>query len=231
MSAIFRMKKNISLIVFLNLFLSMTSQIHEIGFSIGGSNYVGDIGSTNYINPNTQGGTVFYKYNWNPRIAFKGTYSFLPIKANDANASTALKKSRGFSFSNTIHEIAVGIEFNYFEYDLSSQDKIATPYISIEFAAFNYRYITEEASPNNYIYDNKTSFTVPIAIGYKSKLIGNLAVAIETKMRYTLVDDLDYATKEIPALDYGGTGNDWYFFSGASLIYTFGRPPCYAKGI
>ena len=33
------------------------------------------------------------------------------------------------------------------------------------------------------------------------------------------------------ALNYGGTNRDWYMFTGISLIYTFGRPSCYTKGL
>ena len=72
---------------------------------------------------------------------------------------------------------------------------------------------------------------MPFGVGLKSKLIGPLAVSLETKFRYTFEDDLDYTTSTIPSLGFGGNGRDWYMFTGVSLIYTFGRPACYAKGL
>ena len=35
-------------------------QINEIGFFIGGSNYIGDIGRTHYLYPNNQINLLFY---------------------------------------------------------------------------------------------------------------------------------------------------------------------------
>ncbi|WP_397447739.1 DUF6089 family protein [Polaribacter sp. R77954] len=224
------MKKEIIIIVFVCFTSVLSSQVYEVGMFLGGSNYIGDIGSTNYIYPNQAAGALFFKYNKNPKIAYRATYSFLPIKGNDLEADTDFKKNRGLRFSNTIHELAVGIEYNFYEYDLSTPGKTWTPYITIDLAAYNYNYITAEPRPDQYEYDTKNAITIPFGMGFKSKLIGNLAFAVETKFRYSLSDDLDYTTETIPDLNFGGTGNDWYTFTGVSLIYTFGRPPCYTTG-
>lgn len=206
------------------------AQINEVGVFLGVSNYVGDIGSTNYLRPKHGGLGLIYKWNLNPRIAFRGTYTYMPIKADDADADNLVRQNRGLSFSNTINEVAVGMEFNFFEYDLSSTDKTYTPYILIEMAAFDYQ--TVRPSPftsGDFVYTRNTSLALPIGIGFKSKIYGKLAFAIETRVRYTFKDDLDYSTPEFPQLDYGGTGNDWYMFTGVSLVYTFGRPACYSS--
>ena len=99
----------------------VTGQVYEVGITLGGSNYVGDIGSTNYINPNKLAGNVFFKYNYNPRFAIRGTYSYLPIKGNDADAATNFRQNRGLYFSNTIHELSAGIEYNFYEFDITSE--------------------------------------------------------------------------------------------------------------
>ena len=224
------MKKEILIIVFICFASVLSGQEYEAGIFLGGSNYVGDIGRTNYVYPNQLAGAVFFKYNRNPRIAYRATYSFLPIKGNDLDADTDLKRDRGLNFSNTIHELAVGIEYNFYEYDLSTPGKTWTPYITLDLAAYNYRYVVAEPQPNQFEYDTKNSVTIPFGIGFKSKLIGSLAFALETKFRYSLADDLDYTTETIPSLNFAGTGNDWYTFTGVSLIYTFGRPPCYTTG-
>ena len=104
----------------------MFGQEYEIGVSLGGTNYVGDIGSTSYINPNKLAGTVFFKYNYNPRVALKATYSYLPIAGDDAKAGSDFRNNRalGFSntinlgFSNTINEVALGLEFNFLHFML-----------------------------------------------------------------------------------------------------------------
>jgi hypothetical protein len=225
------MKNSILSIVFMSLSSILLGQVYEIGVSLGGTNYVGDIGSTKYINPNKLAGNVFFKYNYNPRIAYRGTLSYAPIKGNDAEADTNLRRNRGLIFTNTITELAIGMEYNFYEYDVSSEDKTWTPYILFELAAFTSSYVKEVNAAAETIFAKKTSLAVPIGVGFKSKLSGNIAFSLETKFRYTFEDDLDYSTDKITSLDFGGTGNDWYVFTGVSLIYTFGRPACYTQGL
>lgn len=224
------MKNSILFFVLVSLTAISTAQIHEVGFSFGGSNYVGDIGRNYYLYPNKPAGGVFYKYNWNPRIALRATYSYLPISGNDADADTKFRRDRLYSFRNTIHEVALGMEYNFYEFDMSSDDKTWTPYLLLELAAFNYTNVASHTAVNNINYGNKTSLAIPFGIGYKSKLHKKLAFAIEAKFRYTFEDDLDFVTKDTPAFNIEGTGNDWYMFTGVSLIYTFGRPACYKDG-
>ncbi|TXD48098.1 hypothetical protein ES045_08845 [Polaribacter sp. IC073] len=206
-------------------------QVYEIGASLGGTNYVGDIGRTNYIYPNQLAGNIFFKYNYNPRIALRGTFSYLPISGNDEHADTAFRKNRGLRFSNTINELALGMEYNFYEYDISAEDKSWTPYLLVELAAFNYSYVKGKNPANENIYDKKTGFSIPIGIGFKSKLSGSFAFSLETKFRYTFEDDLDYASENNANFNIEGNSNDWYMFTGVSLIYTFGRPACYTQGL
>ena len=222
------MKKQFLILFFICTSSITIGQIHETGIVFGGTNYVGDIGRTDYLLPNSVGGGLIYKYNLNPRIAFRGTLSFLSIKGDDINATNAVRKNRGYTFKNAIKELAVGIEFNFFEYDLSSRDKTFTPYILLKIAGFMYDAPNAETAAGQYTYKNKTSFTVPFGIGFKTRLIDRFAIAIETKVNYTFEDDIDFSTKRISSLDFGGNGNDWYMFTGFSIVYTFGRPACYA---
>lgn len=226
------MKKNILFFVFASFTSILLGQIHEVGISFGGSNYVGDIGANYYIYPNKPAGAIFYKYNWNPRIALRTTYSYLPISGNDLDSNTDFRKNRGLPpFSNTINEIALGLEYNFYDFDLSSDDKTRTPYLLLELVGFNYTNVKSHPNPGQINFGNKTSYAIPFGIGYKSKLYGTLAFALEAKFRYTFEDDLDYTNRETPNVTLEGTGNDWYMFTGFSLIYTFGRPACYAKGL
>ena len=231
MLAIPKMKKYLFLFIFIRFILISHGQINEVGFSVGGSNYIGDIGKTNYVYPNELAGGLIYKWNWNPRIALRGTYSHIPIQGDDSDANTTFRVNRGMSFNNTIRELAVGLEYNFFEYDISSKKKSATPYILLELAALNYKSVQEITNSGEIVLGNKSSYAIPFGVGYKSKLFGAFAFAIETKFRYVFEDDLDYSTERFTPLDFGGNGNDWYAFTGVSLFYTFGRPACYTKGL
>ncbi|TVZ55941.1 outer membrane protein with beta-barrel domain [Lutibacter sp. Hel_I_33_5] len=222
------MKKRLLIVLCLCVTSLSIAQINEVGFFVGGTNYVGDIGRTNYILPSKPAIGLIYKWNWNPRIAVRGTYSYLPIEGKDSRSDNQIRVNRNISFSNTINELAVGIEFNFFEYDLSSDDKTHTPYILAEFVAYDYKTVKSEPTPGSYLYQNTTGYAIPFGIGYKSRFLGKLAIAVEARFRYTLKDDLDYTTSNISSLNFGGNGDDWYMFTGVSLVYTFGRPACYA---
>lgn len=225
------MKRYLILLLFACATSISYSQIHEVGFFAGGTNYIGDIGSTNYINPNQFGGGVIYKYNLNPRIALRGTLLSLPIQGDDANSGNDYRENRNpapISFSNTVYEIAVGAEINFFDYDISEYESSFTPYILVQVAAINYKTVTAFNTNNDAIYDNKTSYSIPLGIGVKGRLSDHMAYAIESGIRLSFSDDLDYTTPDIDSLNIGGYGNDHYLFTGVSLVYTFGRPACYA---
>ena len=205
------------------------SQINEIGFFVGGVNYIGDVGRTNYIQPNQPGGTILYKYNLNPRIALRGSISAFSLKGDDADSENAVRSARGFEFTNPINEVAVGIEYNFFEYDLSSADKISTPYLLLQVAAVDYETPRFQNPDGSYRLTRNTSVAIPIGFGWKTKVYGKIAFAVEATFRYSFTDELDYTTSQFPELDFGGTSSDWYAFTGVSLVYTFGRPACFAN--
>jgi hypothetical protein len=212
------MKRYTILLLFICFSTNCFSQINEVGVFTGVTNYVGDIGSTNYLRPKDVGAGLIYKWNYNPRIALRATYTYMRMKADDADSENIVRQNRGLSFSNNINEFALGMEFNFFEYDLSSDTKTYTPYILVGIAAFDYRTVRPAQTAGNFTYTRNTSIALPFGVGFKSKIYGKLAFAIEARVRYTFVDDLDYSTPEFPQLDFGGTGNDWYMFTGVSLV-------------
>ncbi|WP_435261662.1 DUF6089 family protein [Tenacibaculum sp. nBUS_03] len=92
------MKKQILFILLSIASIVSQAQSHEIGVLLGGSNFIGDIGRTNYIYPNKISGGIIYKYNLNPRIALRGTYTYIPISAKDSDAENAFRQSNGRVF-------------------------------------------------------------------------------------------------------------------------------------
>lgn len=225
------MKKLVLLFAFICITTTSTAQINEVGFFIGGSNYIGDIGSEYYIFPNNLMGGVIYKWNMNPRIAVRGTFTYAQISSNDNQATNKARNFRSLGFKNTIKELAIGIEFNYFDYNINNYKSLQTPYILLEIAAFNYTTVTSETPTGSgqYNYNSKTSYAIPFGLGYKRKLFQNFAVAVEIRARYTFEDNIDYNNNKIESLTFGNpNSNDWYILSGITFVYTFGRPPCYS---
>ena len=120
------MKKQFLFYIFILTTSVVSSQLYEIGGFVGGSNYIGDIGPEYYINPNSFMGGIIYKWNANPRIALRGTFTFTQLTSDDVNATNNERYERGIRFNNSLKELALGLEFNYFEYNLDDFRKTKT---------------------------------------------------------------------------------------------------------
>lgn len=223
------MKKKIIVFIFI-IYSSMTfAQINEIGVFLGGSNYIGDIGRTNYIFPNNYAVGGIYKWNMHPQFSIRATYTYAKISGDDTKSNNSFRKYRGLSFDNTLHELAAGIEYHFFKYSLSKIGHTSTPYIIVEAAVANY------ATVNN---GRVFNFTVPFGIGYKTKLAYNIGIAFETSFRYTFKDNIDGYPSYNNVIDgnpvdingniqINPNNNDWYVFTGITIVYGFGREGCY----
>lgn len=201
-----------------------TAQINELGIFAGGSNYIGDIGRTNYIYPNSLAYGGVYKWNMHPRYSLRANYTYSTIEGDDADSDNSYRQSRDIRFSNSVHEFAAGIEFHFFKYNLSKLGYTNTPYITLQAGVSNYD--TREGG-------RTFNFILPVGLGYKFKLAHNIGMGIETSFRYTFKDNIDgfpYTSTDIEGNEVtvgNSNGNDWYVFTGFTLVYAFGRPGCY----
>ncbi|MDB0610332.1 DUF6089 family protein [Tenacibaculum maritimum] len=89
--------------------ITTQSQTHEVGFFVGGSNYVGDIGRTNYIYPNKIGGGLIYKHNLNPRIGLRATYSYIPVRGMMKNQIIYFEKIEASNSRTPYTSLLTGI--------------------------------------------------------------------------------------------------------------------------
>jgi hypothetical protein len=70
---------------------------------------------------------------------------------------------------------------------------------------------------------------MPFGLGYKTKLARNVGIAFETTFRYTFKDDIDGYPNDPESINIqiNPDNNDWYVFTGITIVYAFGRPGCY----
>ena len=211
--------------------VSTSAQIHEIGVFAGGSNFVGDVGGTTYINPNEFAYGLIYKWNRSPRHSWRASISSAKITADDENSDDPSRKARDYDFENTIKEVSLGLEFNFFEFDLHQLERQFTPYVFLGLTYTQYDGLFYK-EPNVTNSDSSHgTLSIPFALGVKTNLTKNLIVGFEVAPRYTLADDIDGSfpkNKSLQQLRFGNiNSNDWYVFSGFTLTYTFGRKPCF----
>ena len=208
------------------------SQIHELGVFAGGSNFIGDVGSTSYINPNQFAFGALYKWNKSPRFSWRLSLTHTTIKADDIDSDIPARKQRGYTFNNSLTELTGGFEFNFFDFNLHEPGFIGTPYIhtGLSYVLSDNLYVVNKQYKSD---GNSGGIAIPMVVGYKFRIANRFILGLETGARYTFKDDIDGSFPKngnLESLKFGNINSkDWYVFTGATLTYTFGQKPCYCN--
>lgn len=213
---------------------SAQSQIYEIGVFGGGSNVIGDVGSTAYIAPNQPAFGAILKWNRSPRHSWRVSIIYSDIEGDDSKSDDPRRIERGYKFENSLLEISAGMEFTFFEFNLHNVETQFTPYLytGITMAKHDNYYFS---AAGNYTSENTSSWAygIPMVLGLKTNISNHLVLGFEIGARYTFSDELDGSvpdSENLKPLSFGNiNSNDWYVFSGFTLTYTFGQRPCYCN--
>ncbi|MGB5942376.1 MAG: DUF6089 family protein [Leeuwenhoekiella sp.] len=217
-------------IVAIAIFCSGTAwaQTYELGLIGGGLNYIGDVGSTNYIDPNTAVLGGIFKWNRSKRHSFRASLMAGNIEADDLDSDDLSRQARGYSFDSFFIEGSLGLEYTFWEFDLHDDFSLpAAPYLFTGFNAFAHDiFIVRQGQLIDD--ENAVHFSIPIVLGFKAAVSKDFVLAAEIGARYTFTDSMDGSTPNPIAFGNPNT-NDWYMFSGITITYTFGRRPCYCN--
>ena len=82
-----------TLFAYFNL-VTISAQFHEVGAFIGASNYIGDIGTDKYIDPNSPAFGIVYKWNATDRFSLRAGFSTTKLKENEYGNSDINRFSR-----------------------------------------------------------------------------------------------------------------------------------------
>ena len=221
----------VNILFFLILgFTTVNAQIHEIGVFLGGSNYIGDVGPTTYIAPNEFAYGLLYKWNKSPRHSWRFSYNQAKITSSDLKSNSPGRTQRGYNFENDLKEVSLGLEFNFFDFNLHDFETKITPYIYSGVSYFAYYELFYISGGQREDYRNG-ALAIPMVLGVKSNVFKNIILGVDVGARYTMTDNLDGSNpknKILSPLKFGDlNSNDWYVFSGITLTYTFGNEPCY----
>jgi hypothetical protein len=210
------------------------AQTYEIGVFAGGSNVIGDVGNTNYINPSGLALGGILKWNRSDRHSFRASLIGTFLKGDDASSNEVSRNLRGLEFNNKLIEGSIGIEFDFWEYDLHSGKTEFTPYLFTGISGIYHSETMLNSNANGFRFDGWSfNLAVPIVFGVKTNLSRNLEIALEVGARYTFTDNLDGSFPSgdnMDQLKFGNINNkDWFVFSGITVSYAFGRKPCYCN--
>lgn len=212
------------------------AQKYEIGPYLGGSNFIGDVGATTYISPNSLAIGGIVKWNRSPRHSWRASLIYTGLKANDAKSNQARRKQRGYSFTNRLLELNLGIEYDFWDWDIYATKQRLTPYLSSGISAILAHDMevleNKEIRPKS----RKYGLAIPMIIGAKTQISKNFNLGFEIGARMTFSNNLDGSEKKQTTtpngdVHYSVFGNpnqyDWYVFTGLTLTFAFGQNPCY----
>ncbi len=217
--------------VFLILFLGrINAQTNEIGLFLGGANFIGDVGRTNYIYPSAPSVGGIFKWNISKRYAWRGSITYGKLDIDDTKSDLSNRLQRGYSMENSVLEVSAGLEFNFLEYNLHKLGPALTPYLYTGPTYFRYNYHYWDAGVLQELDQKEGAFAIPMVLGFKARVSYRFILAAEIGARYTVTDNIDGSNPEgsnFESFRFGNIiSNDWYVFSGFTLTYTFGRKPC-----
>lgn len=164
----------------------------ELGGGIGGCFYLGDANSTPFRNLGGSGG-VIARYNFNPRMVFKGNLAwghisgssdgmFFPENPNSGTPEGG--RPAQISFSRNLFDLGAQFEFNFWGYGTGTGyqgNKRITPYV---LAGMGLTFASRPADINVGVH-------IPLGIGVKYKLRERINIGIEWSIRFTTSDALD----------------------------------------
>lgn len=194
-------------------------QRHEIGFKVGSSNLVGDIGNRNFIqfptgdiakNPFHIG--ISYKRNINPYQGIKFSLGYNSVYFNDKDAKEIYRQNRNISNSNDSFESSLVFEYNFFPINNSTRSSMMSPYIFGGATALLHETEATEitvspkapslgagyAITHKEVGNGKKKFAggLVFGLGLKYKFNHSWAISGEVAFRPTFTDGLDYNNME-----------------------------------
>ncbi|MCK0114855.1 DUF6089 family protein [Gelidibacter sp. F63206] len=225
----------IILIIFSVCFISnIQAQIYEGGLFLGGSNFIGDVGSTTYIAPNKPAFGLLIKWNRSPRHSFRASLMFTELEGIDGRSNDPRRIARNYNFKNSILEFSAGMEFTFLDFDLHSTDPQMTPYLYTGISTARHSNYFFQGGVQTTENSQSWAYGIPMIVGFKTTtMIDGVILGAEIGVRYTFSDEIDGSVPNAPsraAFSFGNlNSNDWYVFSGITLTYTFGQKPCYCN--
>lgn len=204
----------------------------EIGAGIGGLVYKGEVAPNYRFENNRPGGAIFYRKDISRPVTLKANLMGGWIRANDENVDLPVNNLRQAAIKTNLIELSAGLEYNFLDYYDQRRRTRWTPYYFIGIAITNYENKVIWRDQFTKRYANGFVMAIPSGIGFKYALSYHWNLGLEAGARKTLAknsDRLDYLPARGPSRGLLLTDpydDDWYFYNGVSISYTFYKLLC-----
>jgi hypothetical protein len=181
--------------------ITVCAQKVDIGASIGGAYYYGDV--VNEVTPSTIRPTIggFIRYHLTSRFAVRANGLYARISGDDRLSTSEWQQERDFRFYTDILEASGVFEFNLID-DRNTGRRIRNPYIPYVFGGvgiFYYRPGTDIFGRDQSLRPLQLSgvayseygVCMPFGIGLRYYAFGNFLIGAEIGLRYTNTSYLD----------------------------------------
>jgi len=177
--------------------------------------------------------TVFYRKDVSVPITLRGAFMGGLLRADDGNVTGVnggvppLQAYRQANTKGHLLELSGAVEYNFRDFHLRTDKRHFTPYLFIGIAGFYANTTTESVSLGGTYNQSGSMFgiAVPMGVGFKYALSQHLNLGLEVGARKAFTDQLDHLSEQDPFL-VNQHDQDWYFYNGLSLSYTFYKILC-----
>lgn len=227
MIRLFRLVRQIIISAALSILIhNVHAQGLEIGGGIGTSFASGDVTRGFEVGEFGFAGQLFVRYNLSNVVSVRGTGLIASLKGSDeTNPIDPFAELRDYSFHRTNYEASAVVEYNFLDYKERNSLINWSPYF---FIGGGLSAVSNRREEDNY---SRIQPVVPFGLGLKYRLNKQWNLEFEFGARKTFYDGVDRISGSTSPNklnpDYGNElDNDWYYFTGISLSYTFFSIPC-----
>lgn len=210
----------------------------ELGVGLGGLNYKGELAPGYQFKNNRPALTAFYRKDISAPVTLRGAFTGGLLRADDGNvkgtnsAAPPLAAYRQANMKGSLYEASAVVEYNFFNYHYRKAKVHFTPYVFIGVAGFlaNTTTATNNAGlPSLNKSGTMLGIAVPAGFGLKYAVSTHWNLGLEAGARKVFSDQLDHIDGKTGGQnDRVGNPNDqdWYFYNGLSISYTFYKINC-----
>lgn len=179
----------------------------EIGILAGGMYYIGDLNQYGHFNNSNFSAGLLYRFNIHSRLSFRANLTYGSIQADDKDSRYSQLRNRNLNFKSDIWELASGVEFNYWPFQIGHPRYKATAYFLAEVGAFYFNPTTDYGGSEIELQGigtegqgsdlgksktySKISLAVPIGLGFRCTLGKRMSLSFEYSVRKTFTDYID----------------------------------------
>lgn len=173
----------------------------------GGTYYIGDLNQFGHFKNMDPALGLIYRFNIHSRLAFRVNALYGTVSAADADSRFSQLRNRNLNFNSEIIELASGVEFNYWPFQIGHKRHKHTAYFLAELGLFYFNPKTDFNGTEIKLRDvgtegqasdlgssrkySKIAMTLPVGLGFRFSLGKRMSLSVEYGVRRTFTDYLD----------------------------------------